>query len=128
MVLKESRKKIKGPGYGWKKTPRKKYHYFEKEVKKSLCTLAKYTIQGLKNYTFYSDAEIKPGMGPICDTCYHARKNSIVLHIKKKYTESVGFWDNSHVCPNCKVHVLFFSHGKKEEHHCTICNTMVTLS
>jgi len=92
----------------------------------SLCVQSSYKKTEFKEIVFLSDIEITPDM-KICPQCLSLRKKDIGNKIISHHKKSVGFWDCSNVCPNCKDKVIFWNSGNKDEHHCTSCDQMVII-
>lgn len=117
---------MEGLNFGWRKAI-KAYHYYLNESDQfSLCVQSSYKKTEFKEIVFLSDTEITADM-KICPQCQALRKKDIGSKIVQHHKESVGFWDDTRACPNCKRMMIFWNSGKKDEHHCTSCDQMVTV-
>lgn len=117
---------MEGQKSGWRKSI-KAYHYYPNESDQfSLCVQSSYKKTEFKEIVFLSDTEITADM-IICPPCRALRKKDMRTKIVQHHKESVGFWDDASACPNCKRKVIFWNSGKKNEHHCTACDKMVTI-
>jgi len=116
---------LEGLEFGWKKSITR-YHFFEKDCTYSICAQANSYKSELKSDEFLSEVEFTADM-IICQECYSMRKDDIKHRIIQYHKESVGFWDDSAVCPKCKTPVMFFNHTKTHEHLCTVCDEMVVI-
>ena len=117
---------LEGLEYGWRKSI-KQYHYHStKDDFISLCGVSSYARikSEFKEIQFLTDIEITPDM-KVCPDCYSARQNQIREKIITVHKKSVGFWDNSCVCPECKTGIIFWNSSKSKEHPCTVCDKMV---
>ena len=112
--------------YGWKLAVNT-YHYYDDGDTYSLCIRAAYTKSDFKRLEFFSETEITSDMN-ICRDCYSRRQTQMRQKIVTHHKETIGFWNDSKVCPNCKRKVIFWNSGTKEEHFCTVCEKMVVLA
>lgn len=118
---------MEGLTHGWKKSVTD-YHYFDNRSLTAICSPnVTYVNSVFKTNEFLTESELDIGMN-VCNKCYSARQHQISGTIIQHHKESTGFWDNTHVCPECKTAVIFFNTSKSNEHLCTVCNEMVVLS
>lgn len=110
-----------GLDFGWRKTV-KQYHFFDEGSLSSLCCHIQRDTSEFKE--FLQERELTTNMN-ICQICYRRRTKRAVSKIKDHHKATVGGWDDTCVCPNCKAPVIFFNAKKTKEHFCTICKENV---